>query len=434
VDGTVRAFDLLRYRNFRTFTSPQPAAFASLAVDAAGEVVAAGTADSFEIYVWAMQTGRLLDVLSGHEGPVSALAFTPVSAVATSLMGAGQALSLILGGYRAQGTAVSSRILLASGSWDSSVRLWDVFSGRGGAVETFENSYDVLSLCFRPDGQQLAVCALDGSIKFWSTEGELEQTIEGRYDVRGGRGTRDVRAAEHNAASHHFTTLAYSADGGMVLAGGNSRWVCLYDAASKVLLQRFEISTNTSLDGVVDRLNSKNDGEAGPVDLIDDPDDDSDLENDYDRQRRDKFDAVAVAGGEQSRPAQLTKMPRAQLTKRPARPSCSGAKDDGRRSTPRRIRVHCVRFCPTGHGWCAATTEGLMLFRSDRGGELMFDPSDLEMELTRQSVLAHAHGRPEGADGSAAVAPNASLALMGSLRLGEPDVVREAVRLPACRL
>ena len=38
LDGTVRAFDLIRYRNFRTMTSPHPVQFVSLAVDPAGEV------------------------------------------------------------------------------------------------------------------------------------------------------------------------------------------------------------------------------------------------------------------------------------------------------------------------------------------------------------------------------------------------------------
>ena len=38
LDGTVRAWDLLRYRNFRTMTSPDPVQLASLAVDPAGEV------------------------------------------------------------------------------------------------------------------------------------------------------------------------------------------------------------------------------------------------------------------------------------------------------------------------------------------------------------------------------------------------------------
>ena len=84
LDGTVRAYDRLRYRNFRTFTSPtpvqacstafshpsmfiHPSQFASLALDPSGEIVCAGTQDSFEVFVWSMQSGRLLDVLSGHE-------------------------------------------------------------------------------------------------------------------------------------------------------------------------------------------------------------------------------------------------------------------------------------------------------------------------------------------------------------------------------
>jgi periodic tryptophan protein 2 len=42
LDGTVRAFDLMRYRNFRVLTSPDPCQFVSLAVDPSGEVVCAG--------------------------------------------------------------------------------------------------------------------------------------------------------------------------------------------------------------------------------------------------------------------------------------------------------------------------------------------------------------------------------------------------------
>ena len=59
---------LIRYRNFRTMTSPTPVQFNCLAVDPAGEVVVAGTLDSFQIYVWSIKTGRLLDILAGHEG------------------------------------------------------------------------------------------------------------------------------------------------------------------------------------------------------------------------------------------------------------------------------------------------------------------------------------------------------------------------------
>lgn len=55
---------ILRYRNFRTFTSPQPTQFASLAMDSSGEIICAGSQDTYEIFVWSMQTGKLLEVNS----------------------------------------------------------------------------------------------------------------------------------------------------------------------------------------------------------------------------------------------------------------------------------------------------------------------------------------------------------------------------------
>lgn len=77
VDGTVRAFDLVRYRNFRTMTAPTPTTFSCVAVDPSGEIVCAGSQDSFEIFVWSVQTGKILDILSGHESVVSSIAFSP---------------------------------------------------------------------------------------------------------------------------------------------------------------------------------------------------------------------------------------------------------------------------------------------------------------------------------------------------------------------
>jgi hypothetical protein len=39
--------------------------------------VCAGAMEPFDIYVWSLQTGKVLDVLSGHEGPVCGLALAP---------------------------------------------------------------------------------------------------------------------------------------------------------------------------------------------------------------------------------------------------------------------------------------------------------------------------------------------------------------------
>ena len=46
------------------------------------------------------------------------------------------------------------------------------------------------------------------------------------------------------------------------------RYVCLYDVEDKMLLRRVQISSNRSLDGVLDQLNSKDMTDAGPAQLL----------------------------------------------------------------------------------------------------------------------------------------------------------------------
>ncbi|KAK1311629.1 hypothetical protein QJS10_CPA07g00836 [Acorus calamus] len=333
LDGTVRAWDLFRYRNFRTFTTPSSRQFVSLASDQSGEVICAGTLDSFEIFVWSMKTGRLLDVLSGHEGPVHGLMFSPTNAI------------------------------LASSSWDKTIKLWDVFEGKG-AVETFPHSHDVLTVVYRPDGKQLACSTLDGQIHFWDPlDGVLMYTIEGRRDIAG----------------KCFTTLCYSADGSYILAGGSSKYICMYDVADQVLLRRFQITHNLSLDGVLDFLNSKKMTDAGPIDLIND--EDSDIEEGVDGQRRGDL-GYDLPGAMPNR----------------GRPV---------------IRTKCLRIAPTGRCWAAATTEGVLIYSID--DSFIFDPTDLDIDVT-----------PEAVDEAL---KNAQLqrALLLSLRLNEESLIKKCI-------
>lgn len=47
-----------------------------------------------------------------------------------------------------------------------------------------------------------------------------------------------------------FTTLCYSADGQSILAGGLSKFVCIYNVKEQILMKKFEISCNLSLDAM----------------------------------------------------------------------------------------------------------------------------------------------------------------------------------------
>lgn len=99
--------------------------------------------------------------------------------------------------------------------------------------------------------------------------------IEGRRDIKGGRLEGDRRAAGNLASGAAFRSLAYSADGTFLVAGGSSKYVVIYDVAERVMLRRFSLTSNRSLDGVLDMLNSKNVTDAGPLQLIDhEPDED----------------------------------------------------------------------------------------------------------------------------------------------------------------
>lgn len=118
----------------------------------------------------------------------------------------------------------------------------------------------------------------------------------------------------------------------------------------QVLLRRFQISFDTSLDGVRDMLNSKQMTDAGPLDLIDD--DNSDEEG------------LDFGGRGYGLPGTSHKN---------ARPL---------------VRTKCLQICPTGRSWAAATCEGVLLFSMD--DDLVFDPTDLDVDVTPEVTLSYA--------------------------------------------
>ncbi|WPK26501.1 hypothetical protein PUMCH_003856 [Australozyma saopauloensis] len=320
-DGTVRAWDLIRFRNFRTFTAPHRVQFSCMAVDPSGEVVVAGTHDEFEIYVWSVQTGALLDSLAGHEGPISCLQFGHENSV------------------------------LVSSSWDKTIRVWNIFS-RSQQVEPIEVEHDVLAIAVRPDSQEVAVSTLNGNIVFYDVE-DAKQThnLDIRKDVFSGRHLDDRFELKNNARAKSFTTISYSFDGLSLIAGGNNNSICLYDIADEVLLKRFVVSENMTLEGTLTMLNSSKITDAGiSIDAIDTQGEHVDLEKRID---------TSLPGSTRG--------------------------DPSARSVRPQVRVTSVRFSPTSSAFAAATTEGLLVYSTDT--EVIFDPFDLDLDVTPQGVL-----------------------------------------------
>lgn len=211
-----------RYRNFRTLTSPRPVQLACVAVDSSGEFVAAGGQDVFEIFLWSLKLGRLLEILSGHEGPVWSIAFNP-SPDSTAL---------------------------ASVSWDKTLKIWDALE-KGSAHETIELMADGLCVVYKPNGKEVAVATLDGNIQVFEVKNATQMlTIEGKNDLGSGRSEMDLITAKQSLKAKSFTSLCFSADGNYLLAGGQSKNVCIYNVEEGILVTKFEITQNRSLDAV----------------------------------------------------------------------------------------------------------------------------------------------------------------------------------------
>jgi len=146
-----------------------------------GRVVASGGNDA-AIQLWDAASGRHLQTLTGHRGPVFALACNPTGNV------------------------------LASGGFDESIRLWDL------SIPQPETSVRVLighsgwisGLAFAPDGRTLASGSWDRTVRLWDTDaGIVRQTLTGYADW--------------------VFRVAWSPDGHLLASCGPDRMIWLWD-------------------------------------------------------------------------------------------------------------------------------------------------------------------------------------------------------------
>lgn len=348
LDGTVRAFDMIRFRNFKTLTAPRLVQFSCVAVDYSGELVAAGAQDVFDIHLWSLKFGKILEVLSGHEAPVASLDFSPVPTSST----------------------------LVSGAWDHTVKIWNCLE-TSGAHENVDMSSDVVCVAFKPNGEEIAIATISCTITVLSSvSGQQISTIECKKDVGYSMADGDVVSSKKSLETKYFTSITYSADGECILAGGKSKFVCIYHVREGLLLKKFEITQNLSLDGMTEFINRRNMTDFGNLALI---------------EERDKLEGGNIK----------LKLPGTQKN------------DVASRNFKPEVGVTSLQFSPNGQQWAAATTEGLMVYSLDKG--IVFDPYQMSVEVTPKAARSLIHEKEYSA------------ALIMSLKLNEANLVQEII-------
>ena len=102
---------------------------------------------------------------------------------------------------------------LASGSEDNTIKLW---SREGQLLQTLPGHEDgVLSVSWSPDGKTLASGSEDNTIKLWSREGQLLKILKGHENA--------------------VTTVSWSPDGKTLASGSNDKTIKLWNREGKEL-------------------------------------------------------------------------------------------------------------------------------------------------------------------------------------------------------
>ena len=199
LDGTIRAYDLIKYKNFRIMTTPKQTQLICCSVDYSGEIVAAGSLDTYNIFVWSLKTGDLIDVLNGHTGPVSCLAFSHINDI------------------------------LISGSWDNTVKMWELYTKKG-ISETYEHNSKITAIALSPNDKEVAVSTLNGELYTWDIEtASIKNILDVSRDIWGGRLNDEKVSAKNATRNKYLNTIHYNLPGNLLICGGNSQYALIYD-------------------------------------------------------------------------------------------------------------------------------------------------------------------------------------------------------------
>lgn len=157
--------------------------------------------------------------------------------------------------------------MIVSGADDSTIKLWDI--RKRGAVQTFQDIYQVTAVCFNDTADQILSGGIDNEVKVWDLrKNDILYTMPGHTDtVTGFKLSPDGSFLLSNAmdntvriwdvrpyapvercvkvfmgAQHNFeknlVKCSWSPDGKMIAAGSADRFVYVWDTQSRRILYK----------------------------------------------------------------------------------------------------------------------------------------------------------------------------------------------------
>jgi cytochrome c len=220
----------------------------ALAISPDGTRAISGSFDSSGIR-WSLARNAAEQVLRFHADAVNAVGFLKDGRVVTAgadgriaLWRAGrQQPDTVFEGHRAPIAALAvspDGAMLATASWDHTVRLWTIAGGAAGVLEG--HTQNVNGVAFTPDGRALVSVGYDLTLRIWPLGGAAAPTVvalpsplnavsvapDGEIAAGGADGkiyfltNAGTRTGEIQAGSSPVISLAMSRDGALIAAAG----------------------------------------------------------------------------------------------------------------------------------------------------------------------------------------------------------------------
>jgi WD40 repeat protein len=164
---------------FKSFGEGETLRSVAFTPDSAVLASVAGNTEDFNIHLWDVVSGEAVGTLSGHNGIVWDLAFSPDGK------------------------------LLVSVSSDKTAQVWDWENGE--LLKSLDFPADVVSISFSPDGKVLAVGGVD------EPQNEIRNAAIWTFSV--GSWEPLIKFPEYS----NIIAMAYSPDGNILVGGGTSR-------------------------------------------------------------------------------------------------------------------------------------------------------------------------------------------------------------------
>ncbi|KAK4053240.1 general transcription repressor [Microbotryomycetes sp. JL221] len=224
-----------------------------------GKLLATGSEDRV-IRIWNISQKRISKVFQGHKSEIYSLAFSPDGKRLLSGSGdrtakvwdmdTGNCLFTLViedvtvadnGPIDAGVTSVvmsPDGTLLAAGSLDTFVRIWDAKTGQ--LLDKLKGHKDsVYSVAFAPDGNFLVSGSLDKTLKMWDIP-HLQRELKEKPDVGVGEGNRTPCLTTLQGHKDYVLSVDISPDGAWIVSGSKDRGVQFWDprtAKAQFMLQ-----------------------------------------------------------------------------------------------------------------------------------------------------------------------------------------------------